>query len=235
VADSSIRSPSAMSLPEQSTGIIKLLVELTPAKCPDDLRSRFEDLFREFENRALRANILSVHVTSAKYALAALVDETILLSELPVKDEWLGKPLQMLYFDDFSAGEEFYNRLEQLRLTPSAETVDVLEVYYLCLAFGFKGKYGNAKGEERLKAIMGGLANDISIARGIKTTTPLSPQGEAADVVPMAASLSFLGRGPLWMLPVAVLVLLIIVFAVLDMISGQSLATFSTVMHGAAP
>jgi type VI secretion system protein ImpK len=235
VSDPTVRPVNPVSLPELSTGILKQLVDLSPGKEVDNLRGRFEDLFRDFETRALRAGVAGAHATAAKYALAALVDETILLSDLPVKDEWLGKPLQMLYFDDFSAGEEFYNRLEQLRLHPTPETAEVLEVYHLCLAFGFKGKYGNAKGEERLKVIISGLVNDISQARGMKANAPLSPQAEAADVLPTAPALSFLGRGPLWSVPLGVLVLVVALYLVLDMVSSESLASFSTVMHGAAP
>ena len=134
-----VRATNHGGLAEMSAGIIKQLADLAPENDGQGLRPRFEALFRDFETRAMRGGCAETDVKMAKYALAALIDETVLLSDLPIKDEWLGRPLQMQYFDDFSAGEEFYNKLDQARLGKTPAAADVMEVYHLCLAFGFKG------------------------------------------------------------------------------------------------
>ena len=193
-----------------------------------------EDLFRDFEARALRSGLPAGDVQAGKYALCALVDESILLSELPIKEEWLGKPLQMQYFDDFSAGEEFYNRLDQLRLNRAREAADVLEVYHLCLAFGFKGKHGNPKGAERLKIIIEGLANDIVQAKGVRDVR-LSPQGEAIDVAAAAVGGSWLARQPTWLVPLVCLVAVLALWLVCSAIIGEGLSGFTAAIKGGGP
>ncbi len=223
------------SLLDLAMPIVRLLGDLQPSQADAGLRQRMEDLFRDFETRALRLGNSQGDTQAAKYALSALVDESILLSDLPLKDEWMGLPLQQLYFDDVSAGEEFYNRLEQLRLQRGERTVQVLEVYHLCLAFGFKGKYGTPKGKERLQVIMEGLAQDIAQGRGVAGKVALSPQAMVADAVPMAPkALARFIRGPVWMVPVATLVAVVAIWLLFDLVTEASLASFTSTVHGGA-
>jgi type VI secretion system protein ImpK len=238
VADSTpVRVATHGGLAEMSAGIIKQLADLTPESDGQGLRPRFEDLFRDFETRALRSGCVEADVKLAKYALAALIDETILLSDLPIKDEWLVRPLQMQYFDDFSAGEEFYNKLDVIRLGKTSAAADVMEVYHLCLAFGFKGKHGDARGEERRRVLMEGLANDIGALRSVKPDGRLSPQTGAADALPIPSkALSFLGRGPVWAVPLIVLAVLLVVYVTLGLIDDHSLQRIPLPSQpGAAP
>jgi type VI secretion system protein ImpK len=92
-----------------------------------------------------RANCttLGVSVRSAEdagYALVALLDETVLSCGGPCRDYWLERPLQLDYYGTTNAGEEFFVRLEGLMAHYRAQR-EVLEVYYLCMALGFEGKY----------------------------------------------------------------------------------------------
>ena len=45
----------------------------------------------------------------------AFSDPDDLLDVARIAEEWAGRPLQMEYFNDFTAGEEFYRKLEALR------------------------------------------------------------------------------------------------------------------------
>ena len=74
----------------------------------------------------------------ALFAVVALVDETVLNSEWPGAEQWRREPLQIHYFKNLLAGEQFFDRLDELR--PGADD-DLLEVYFLCLCAGFRGKY----------------------------------------------------------------------------------------------
>lgn len=208
-----------VTLVEHAAPIAKQVADLFGDSPPQDagaLRSRFEDLFRAFESRAVRSGCTEAEVAAAKYALAAVADETILLSSLAVKDEWLSRPLQMLFFDDFSAGETFYEKLDQVRTNRTPHAADVLEVFHLALALGFKGKYGDSRGAERRRVLMDALAVEINQARGVAADTPLSPAGlppETAAAVPRR--LGFLATGPVWVVPLAVgvaVLLAIIIF-----------------------
>ncbi len=74
----------------------------------------------------------------ARYAVTALVDETVMNSEWDWAEEWRREPLQMHYFGDFLAGEQFFDRLDELR---SGADDDLMEVYFLCLCAGFRGMF----------------------------------------------------------------------------------------------
>ena len=213
------------SLVELAAPIAKQIADLSGEGAPPSdaaaLRARFEDLFRAFEGRAIRAGYTESETATAKYALAGTADESILLSALPLKDEWLNRPLQMVFFDDFSAGETFYEKLDAARTNRTPKGPDVLEVFHLCLALGFKGKHGDARGAERRRVLMDALASEINQARGVSADSPLSPAGlapEGAAGVPRR--LGFLAGGPIWVVPLAVVVVLMLMLIVFGVRNG---------------
>jgi len=225
----SAANPSG-GLVEQAGPVIKQVADLLDGGASGDadrLRGTFEELFATFERRALRAGNSEGEVNAAKYALVALVDETILLSDLPVKDEWLGRPLQMHYFDEFAAGEEFYNKLEALRLNRSPQGAEVLEVYHLCMTMGFTGKYGDSKGAERRRVLMEGVAHDIAQNRGVGADAALAPSGLPQDQVAIAGvGGGFLARSPVWLVPVAMAALLLLTLILVGVLADRQLAAF---------
>jgi len=74
----------------------------------------------------------------ARFALIALVDETVMNSGWESAAEWSREPLQMHFYGDFTAGDRFFERLDELR---AGADDDVLEVYFNTLCAGFRGKY----------------------------------------------------------------------------------------------
>ncbi len=75
----------------------------------------------------------------ARFAVFAWIDEMILASAWNEKDLWLRDQLQRVYYNTTDAGEKFYERLAAL----GAHQREVREIYYLCLALGFKGRHFN--------------------------------------------------------------------------------------------
>jgi type VI secretion system protein ImpK len=75
--------------------------------------------------------------TEARYALCAWIDESILSSSWTHKNRWRPERLERMYYLSADAGETFYSRLKSLE----APEQGVREIYTLCLAFGFKGRY----------------------------------------------------------------------------------------------
>ena len=71
------------------------------------------------------------------YAIVALTDEVVLSKGGALRDYWLANMLQLRFFNENVAGENFFVRLAQLLTQPNRQ--DVLRVYYLCLLFGFQG------------------------------------------------------------------------------------------------
>ena len=111
-------------------------------------------------------------ILDAMYAVVALIDEAVLSSGGECREYWLGRPLQLDYFGEAMAGEEFFNRLEGVLKTPG-EKSDVIEVYFLCLALGFEGRY-KLTDRSRLSAYMKQCADALSKHTAFDTS--LSPR-----------------------------------------------------------
>ncbi|OQX20439.1 MAG: hypothetical protein BWK76_01190 [Desulfobulbaceae bacterium A2] len=75
----------------------------------------------------------------AQFAVFAWIDETILNSTWQARNSWQGEQLQRIHYQTVDAGELFFDRLNVL----DAAQVEVREVYYLCLALGFSGRFCN--------------------------------------------------------------------------------------------
>src|SRR5512140_1968954 len=106
---------------------------------PQQLRTRTLDVLKRFERTAREAGYESDQVQVAKFALVAFLDEAVIGVPFAEKEAWTTNPLQAELFGLNSAGEEFFKRLGDLRQRPQAN-IPVLEVYYLCMVLGFKGK-----------------------------------------------------------------------------------------------
>jgi type VI secretion system protein ImpK len=112
----------------------------------DDLRHNIDGLLKEMEDRGATLRYPPEQVQSVKFALAAFVDETALAADFPLREEWEKYPLQLQYFGEHLAGLKFFDRLDELlripQTSPHANAVaEAVEVYYLCLLLGFKGRY----------------------------------------------------------------------------------------------
>ncbi len=82
-------------------------------------------------------NVTQEDYDFARFAIVAWVDETIMNSNWHQRDLWKGELLQRKYYQTSDAGEIFFERLNQL----GPHQRDVREIYFLCLAMGFKGQY----------------------------------------------------------------------------------------------
>lgn len=144
------------------------------------LRKRIMVLLDDFERKGLTAGIEQAKVQSSKFALVAFIDETILCSEWENKSVWLTEPLQLKLFNVFNAGEEYFTRLEQLRQN-QRDNVDVLEVYFLCLSLGYRGKY-QLEVPEQVRMIIDDLHQDLNQYLG-KAPELISPNANPHDQI----------------------------------------------------
>lgn len=99
---------------------------------------------------------------SARFAVFAWIDETVMKSNFEGKTVWQRQLLQRKYYNTAGGGVEFYKRLEDI----DEDKAEVREVYYLCLSLGFSGRYGLNEGdgllrdrvkEQQLKRLTGGV------------------------------------------------------------------------------
>jgi type IV/VI secretion system ImpK/VasF family protein len=104
----------------------------------EQVRQDIAALFQQEKATAKRQGMLDKDFQDAGFAVVAWADETILKhTTWKYHHEWNTYPLQLEYYQTRNAGEEFFERLEQLGAAQQA----VREVYYLCLALNFSGQY----------------------------------------------------------------------------------------------
>ena len=144
------------------------------------LRQRILDLLDRSEREALRAGVSSQDLRKAKFALVAFIDETILSSEWSQKERWRARPLQLELYDLHDAGDVFFDRLKTLLEQP-AQYAEVLEVYYLCMTLGFKGRYELYE-QERLRMWIEETYKALIAAPGLSLGA-LAPHGKPRDHV----------------------------------------------------
>ena len=223
-----IGQPILVGLPDACVDIISFALQLKGVKDPGDpeaFRAKVDELFQIFDTRASGAGVSPPNAALAKYALAAFVDEIVLNSSWSLKDSWSGRPLQLEYFNDFAAGEEFYNKLDTLRHTEDPKRIEVLEVYFLLLALGFKGKYGGFEGLEKLRRLTDDISKELRRARG--TGELSAPSSAAATQVPQMVR-----DFPVWMVLVACAGILLVLYVVLAWLLGGSASTAVNEMGG---
>ncbi len=139
---------------------------------PEVLRQRINATFEQLRNRAQQVDIPSGDAMEAIYAIAAFMDEQILRSPWPARQQWMAQPLQLLYFQENTAGEGFFHRLAALEADP--ERSHVVQIYYLCLTLGFRGRYAVANQAE-LSVLIERTSSQLT--RRLANTDTFSPAG----------------------------------------------------------
>ncbi len=177
---------------------------------PESLKSHLNEMFERFEREARGAGIDNEKILKAKFALVAFLDETIISSSWNQKETWLAEPLQIKMFDTFNAGEEFFNYLEELRQRSSTNK-DVLEIYYLCLALGFKGKY-QLQSPELLRRVIDDLNMELH-PEMYQSIDAISPNAKPSDTVITNSG----GGLPVWIYPVSAVVLFLIFYVIMSL------------------
>lgn len=217
---SDTNAPTGPSLPDLCGDLFAFALQLRSAQDPGDadtLRRPIQKLLERLVTDARAAGIDSAHLDEARYALCGLFDEIVLGSKWALKEQWLSAPLQMTYFQDFSAGETFYTRLEAARAGKSPREVDLLEVYAQCLAVGFRGKYGDFAGMQKVADLSDQLHREIRDSRGVASRA-LSAPFRRETVLPERVR-----RLPVWVLAAAASGLLLVLLFVLDtMLASQA-------------
>ncbi len=104
---------------------------------PEALREHMVGLLRDFVARCRAEGIPDVEVAEARYAIVALIDDRALKSSWFGRAEWQSSPLQLLLYKEFTAGENFFARMNAL--LKHGGPLMALEAYFLCLVLGFVG------------------------------------------------------------------------------------------------
>jgi type VI secretion system protein ImpK len=99
------------------------------------------------------------------YPIAALTDE-VFMGVPQYRNRWIANPLQLRYFGEMDAGAAFFTRLKKLTDAPEGKE-HLIELYFICLALGFKGMYG-MEGQSGLRVLfedVGTILTDMRLNR----------------------------------------------------------------------
>lgn len=159
--------------------VLSLILQLRSSRdlpAPDILQRRVLNLFETMMQNGREARIPEQDMIDAKYALAAFADEVIYHSTWPGKTQWLSNPLQLQFFQLNTAGDGFFTNLDNLH--GQRGRAHVAQIYFLCLALGFQGKY-RLRQQEGLSAVVEGVGNYVALSEGGGEV--LAPNAERKD------------------------------------------------------
>jgi type VI secretion system protein ImpK len=160
------------------TAIVRIQSGRQQLRDTDSFRRRMRQALEEAERDAIAARYSTDDFSNGQMAVVALLDEAILSSNDPGREEWRRQTLNVQLYGEANAGEVFFDRLQALvRREESSRLADVLEVYLLCLLLGFEGKYGGAMRGESL-VLAGRVRARIEAIRGLDYQ--ISPRLELA-------------------------------------------------------
>ena len=144
---------------------------------PHDLRQRIIDVLDRMVGAARAAQVPEAEIAEARYALVAFIDEQILKSSWAGRVEWMNQPLQLTLYREVTAGENFFARMRALLNHGGHESA--LEIYYLCLALGFRGAYGLSGNAAALSSFADAARERVS--QRLPSAAKLSPSALPRD------------------------------------------------------
>ncbi|MCJ7558218.1 MAG: type IVB secretion system protein IcmH/DotU [Gammaproteobacteria bacterium] len=135
---------------------------------------------QKFEADAAAAGVATEHLAAARYAMCAVLDETVLSTPWGSESIWSTHTLLTTFHKETWGGEKFFQILDRLK-QDATRNVDLLELLYLCLALGFEGKYRiQNRGREQLAVVQDELYRLIRQARG-EFERQLSPHWKGVE------------------------------------------------------
>ncbi|WP_298233865.1 type IVB secretion system protein IcmH/DotU, partial [uncultured Azohydromonas sp.] len=119
---------------------------------PAGLRRQLLGHMTEFELQAAASGVARPRITAARYLLCSFLDEVIAATPWG-QGTWESQTLLSEYHEERWGGDKCFELLERLGEDPKGNA-EVLELFYVCLALGFEGRYrGQPDGRARLEAI----------------------------------------------------------------------------------
>jgi type VI secretion system protein ImpK len=167
----------ALIFQEVLTATVRLRSNRQAVNDAESFRHHIREALRTAAQEARNsAGYSTEDIKMASFAVVGFLDESVLSSQSPLFANWPRKTLQEELFGTHMAGEIFFQNLQLLLGKPDfGDLADVLEVHYLCLLLGYRGRY-SAGGAGDLHAIMQATADKIRRIRG--PLAGLSPSWE---------------------------------------------------------
>lgn len=175
---------------------------------PERLRQRMIEEVQTFTSTARNAGAAEKTVFRARYVLCTTLDEVVLNTPWGRASEWSENSLLITFHNETWGGEKVFELLDAVIQDPR-KNLDLLELIYLCLAFGFQGRYRLLdNGRSRLEEQRERTYNAIRTARG-EFERDLSPhwRGSVQEQNPLVRYV------PLWVVAAIATALLLLAYA----------------------
>jgi type IV/VI secretion system ImpK/VasF family protein len=141
-----------------------------------ELRQRLQTALDTMVGKGRAAGIADPDLADMRYAVVAFLDEQILKANWPGRNEWMSQPLQLILFNQYTAGEHFFARLRALL---AEGRPDAIAAYQLCLALGFRGQYGASNDQGALTGFNQAALQQL--ARHLPRHEKVGPHAVPAD------------------------------------------------------
>jgi type VI secretion system protein ImpK len=123
--------------------LLIMVPTLRSAQPPGDVgvtRARLIEMIRDFDAALLKQGVPDDQRNIARYALCTVMDESIQMTPWGTAANWAQQSLLIQFFKENWGGEKFFQILDKMSETPSRFTA-LLELFYVCLAVGFMGRF----------------------------------------------------------------------------------------------
>lgn len=147
---------SSNPITAHATALLSLVSQLRQTIAHSDsagLRNRVIQEIKQFEKNLLNQQIAPEQIRAAHYVLCAALDEAVLHTPWGEQSLWRTQSLLVTFHKEAWGGEKFFLILKNAQQNPATH-LNLLELLYLCLSLGFKGKYHiQEQGASQLEAV----------------------------------------------------------------------------------
>ena len=187
--------------------LINKLRNLPSHPDPGSLKNQFIKEIKSFEIKAQQSGISSEEVWVTRYVLCTVIDEFALNTPWDEQSGWGQRSLLVLFHKEVNGGVRFFQFLEKMKHNPK-KYIALLELMYVCMSFGFKGKYRlENDGQAMLDDVRDDLYGVIRKTRGeIEPALAAHWEGSAKPGKPLG------GIVPYWVLTAIVGSLLLLIY-----------------------
>jgi type VI secretion system protein ImpK len=159
-----------------------------------------------FDQSLKLAGVRNEESLTARYVLCSAIDEAILDTPWGAECGWGERSLLRVYHNETGGGERFFTLLDQVLAQPN-EYRELIELFYVLLSLGFRGKYQlDPAGDARIETLRERVFQDLYGGRVAERALSVNDHGSGT------ASQSLRSQIPLWVIFCLVLALTLVIF-----------------------
>lgn len=166
-----------------ANALLSLIVTLRNSASHSNVEGLYNQVsqeMRQFEGRLKQEGHRPELVLASRYCLCAALDEAVLSTPWGANSGWAQRTLLSAFHNETSGGQKFFLILDKMKESP-AENLNVLELLYYVLSYGFEGKFKVVdRGRDQLDAIRGELYQTVRRFR-TQTDADLAPDWRQAQ------------------------------------------------------